>query len=880
MPRAVARFARSIPWLAAGILTAFAAPAAAARLGSDVAPVLEEIHLRVDPDSTTYAGWVRVTLDVRKPTPVVRLHAEGQTLERVTLTQSGRAIPVREERGEAGAIALTAAAPLAKGPALLEIRFSNAFNTQAVGLYRMVKDGAGYLFTQFEAEEARKAFPCWDEPCFKFPYRLTLEVPEREQALFNTPTERQTVERGWKTLSFEKTPPMPSYLLAIAAGPLEFVDVPGAKVPTRIVTIRGQSQLAGLAAETAPPVVAALEGYFGMPYPYRKLDLIAVPEYWYGAMENPGAITFADNALLLDPKAATVDQRRRLTRYLAHELAHMWFGDLVTMAWWDDLWLNESFADWMGDKISDQVAPQFKLGLQELENIEGIMDTDARPSTDAIHQQVEKGDEAMHNVGLAYNKGKAVLGMFEHWIGPEVFRRGINQYLAAYAWKNATAGDLWAALAQVSGKNVTAAMAGYIDHPGLPLVTIELLANGNLRLTQRRFLNYGVQAEPRRWQVPMTIRWSDGSAVHATPFLLDGPSATVPLAAGAIPAWVMPNAEARGYFRWSVPPDMMQALARQATEVMTPAERIAFLGNLAALLDAGALHGDQYLAALAELARDPEPIVAEAVIGGLGNAKRVFVTDADRDAFAVFVRRTLQPMAERFGLERREGEDEAAASVRPELLTWLGREGRDPVALALADRIAESYLADPGSVDASLAGPALQLHARQGDRALYERYRQGFENATIPAARARYLGALGCFDDPALREEALRYVFTPVVRAPETFTIPFAIASRSDRDEERMFHWLQENYDKVAAKLPPSFLNRLASRWVGCDRERLALAREFYSQSQHQVTGTTKTLAQSAEAVGDCAGLRDREGAAVRAYLRGLPEGARAAGAR
>ena len=222
MRRAVACFARSISWLTAGVAIAFAVPAGAARLGSDVVPVFQEIHLRADADTTWYTGWVRVTLEVKKPTAIVRLHAQGQTLEQVTLTQAGHAIPVRQERGDAGALTLTAREPLGKGPAVLEIRFSNAFDTQAVGLYRMVRERAGYLFTQFEAEEARKAFPCWDEPCFKFPYQLTLEVPERHQALFNTPIERQTTERGWKTIVFEKTPPMPSYLLAIVTGPLEF----------------------------------------------------------------------------------------------------------------------------------------------------------------------------------------------------------------------------------------------------------------------------------------------------------------------------------------------------------------------------------------------------------------------------------------------------------------------------------------------------------------------------------------------------------------------------------------------------------------------------------------------------------------------------------
>src|SRR5262245_57371370 len=302
------------------VLTAFACLAAAglgARasaeflLGAAVPPTCQPTHRRTTADTTDYSGWVKADLDVRKPTATRSLHAEGQTLQQVKLTQNGKAIAVKQTRGEFGLLTLTAPKPLAKGAASLEIQFTNPFNTKAVGLYRMSKENQGYLFTQFEATDARKAFPCWDEPGFKFPYQITLEIPQAHQALSNTPIERETSGAGWKTIAFEKTPPMPSYLLAMAIGPLEFVDVPGLEFPTRIATIRGQSHLAQLAVEATPPIVAALEKYFDMPYPYKKLDLVAVPEYWFGAMENPGAITFTESALLLDPKSVSAQSKRR-----------------------------------------------------------------------------------------------------------------------------------------------------------------------------------------------------------------------------------------------------------------------------------------------------------------------------------------------------------------------------------------------------------------------------------------------------------------------------------------------------------------------------------------------------------------------------------------
>ena len=664
---------------------------------------------------------------------------------------------------------------------------------------------------------------------------------------------------------------MPSYLLALAMGPLEFVDVPGMKNPTRVVTVRGQSHLAQLAVETAPPIVAALERYFDMPYPYEKLDLVAVPEYWYGAMENPGAITFTERSLLLDPQSASTQSRRTLTRYLAHELAHMWFGDFVTMAWWDDLWLNESFADWMGDKITEEVAPQFQLQLGELETVQGVMETDARPSTDPIRQPTADGNEAMRAVGLAYYKGKAVLSMFEYWIGPDTFRRGVNEYLRAHAWKNAVAADLWASLGQVSGKDVTAAMAGYIDQQGFPLVTVEPLADGSVRLAQTRFLNYGVKADPLLWKVPIALKWSDGVQVRTQRVLLEGPNATVKLEGGGKPVWVMPNGDGRGYYHWSVPQQMMLALSHQASTAMNASERITFLGNLNALLEAGELRGDVFLRMLAEMAGDPVPLVASAVIGGLRSAEAAFVSDDLFGAWAVYVRQTLSPMAQRYGLEKKAGEPEVVSLMRPQLFSLLGERGQDPAALAMADRLAGQYLKDPAAAqDPALVGTALQLHAMKGDRALFDRYRQELENAKTPAARSRYLSALGEFRDPAIQDEALRYVAGGQVRANEIRTIPYGIRSQSDRGRDRVFAWMRAHYTQLTAKMPEAFQASLPGYASGCQAERIAIAKQFFSDPAHQVPGTEKELGQTVEEVEDCVGLRGREGAAVAAYLHRL----------
>ena len=546
--------------LASICLAALAAssPASAAdtRLGREVVPTFQSISLRLDADSLSYTGTTHIELEAKQATQTFRFHARGVRLD--TIRFAGSKGPVKlattiADTGQ-GLVTATLDRKISPGRYKLDITFHDTFNTDAVGLYRMEKDGHAYAFTQFEADYARDAFPCWDEPSIKIPYQFVISVPKDEVAIANTRPEKETVKDGWKTTVFTTTRPLPSYLLAIATGDLEWVDIPGLGVPGRVVTVKGQSHLAKAAVETTAPILHALEAYFGTPYPYDKLDLIAVPEYWAGAMENAGAITYTDRALLIDPSAQTASQLELLVRYSAHELAHMWFGDLVTMQWWDDLWLNESFADWMGDKITQQVHPEYSADLSALQDSQDIMFQDARPSTRAIRQPIESTVNLFENVGLAYDKGKAVLYMFERWIGPETFQKGVNAYLKTHAWGNATADDLWTELDRDSGRDVSHAMAGFIEQPGFPLVEVRPGANGSFVFSQRRFTNLGVDQKNLSWQIPLTVKFEHDGKVESRNLLLGTSEQTVDL--GKNVSWIYPNQDAYGYFRWNVPPAM------------------------------------------------------------------------------------------------------------------------------------------------------------------------------------------------------------------------------------------------------------------------------------------------------------------------------------
>ncbi len=838
------------------------------RLGGDVVPTFQSIRLHLDADKRNYSGTTRTELRVTKATNVVRLHAEGQKLVRVALVQGGDSIHVAIERGDRGLLTLTADRALEPGAATLTIEFTNGYGTRAVGLYRVYTGGHGYLFTQFESDDAREAFPCWDEPGFKFPYQFTLEVPAAHEAITNTPVASQAESGGWKTIVFEKTPPLPSYLLALATGPLEFTAVPGTRFPTRIVTVQGQKALTGYTAETTPKLVAALERWFGMPYPFAKLDLVAVPEFAYGAMENPGLITFRDALLLLDPASATVSQRRSGVSVNCHELSHMWFGDLVTMAWWDDLWLNESFADWMAAKITDETFPEFKHGLDELQAIDRTMKSDAQPSTQAIRAKTDAASAGLVNVGLVYNKGNAVLSTFENYLGPEVFQKGVRAYLKAHAWGNATAGDLWKALDQASGQPVSDAMATFTDQPGLPLVRMTP-AEGGVRLTQSRCTPWGVEQPAMRWKIPMVLRWSDGKKAVTTRVLLADESQVVKLPAR--PAWVMPNGGGRGYYAWSAPGDMIESLAAHAQDELAPAERLSFLGDLGLLLDAGEVHGDSYLRALAHFGSDPEPEVVAGVVEALMLVRRSFVPDSEAALFAPYVRQVLEPALARFGDEARPGEDEAIGTMRGDLLTALARDGEDAAVNAFALDAAKRYLANPASVDPGVVDAVLGLAARHGDAAFFDTLQARYEATTVPLLRRRWLGTLTAFEDPALEARALDYLMSDAVPGTDGIMAMRGFAGKGEGGGDRLLRWMMAHYDRIAARIPPPALRFLPMMGSGCSQERYRTMQAFYADPMRAgIPGISKTIEQVGDQVRGCIRLREREGGAVDGYLHSL----------
>jgi alanyl aminopeptidase len=854
--------------LAAGSLLcaslALAAPPGPLRLDPAVAPVSERVALEIDPDRPGYRGSVEIELRVAEPTSEFRFDAQGLRLDRARLEGPGGSVALAVSEKDEGLVVARAERTLDPGRYALSISFSGTLGTRAVGLYRVAAGGEHYAFTQFEAADARRAFPCWDEPEYKIPFRIELSIPRGMDAVGNTPVEKSEDRGRWKRVVFARTKPLPSYLLAIAVGRFDFVPIRGMSVPGRIVAPRGMGRLAGTAAREAGPILEAEERYFGIPYPYAKLDLVAVPEFWAGAMENAGAITFKDGILLLDPARVSVRERRELVFVVAHEMAHMWFGDLVTMRWWDDLWLNESFADWLADKITDRIDPRFGWRLASLEPVQRIMETDARPGTVPIRQKVESAGQGLNEVGLAYDKGRAVLAMVERWLGPDVFRRGVRRYLEAHRFGSATGEDLWDALSKASGRDVESPMHSFLDQPGLPLVSVVPEAGAAARLTQKRFLNAGARAVPETWSVPVVLKFSSGSSVGERSLLLDSASARVELPAA--PDWILPNADSAGYYRWSIPQAMLESLARKGPAAMNPSERIGFIGNLRGLVEAGEIPAGKALELLSGFGADPEPAVASMLVRALDGLRMPLATPDLAPAWAAYVRRVFRPALDRIGMEPRPGEPPAATLLRPSLLEELGEKGGDAEVAAFGRKEAAEYLKAPSAVDPSLALACLRIAAADGDMALFEQYRRKFESAAAPAERRRFLEALSAFRRPDVQAAMLSYAASGPLRSTELLVIPRWMDDDAGQRRAR-FRWLVDNFSTISSRIPPEFVGMLPHLAGGCEMATWNEARAFFAKPEHRAGATSGELERTGEQVEECARLRKREGGSAARFL-------------
>ena len=788
------------------------------RLPADVRPTGYDLHLEPDLEGGAFRGEVRIALRLARSRAEIVLHAADLAIERATAHSAGREMSARVRLARADETAvLRFPRPLAAGEATLALRFGGRLNQHLRGLYTASADGSRYAFSQCEAADARRILPCFDEPAFKARFRVAVTVRDGETAVSNGPVEREEPVPGGRVVRFAETPPLSTYLLALAVGRLE-ASAPRhlGPVPIRVWHVPGKGQLTAFALEAAAEALARLQDYFDIPYPYRKLDLVAVPDFEAGAMENAGAVFFRETLLLLDPATASLAERKRAAEVIAHELAHMWYGDLVTMAWWDDLWLNEAFATWMAYRVVADWRPEWRMWQGFEHDRSAALGMDALANTHPIYARVRSVAEATENFdAITYEKGAAVVRMIEHYLGADTFRAGVRLYMRRHREGNTVAADLWRALEEASGKPVAHVAQTWIAQPGFPLVSIAPRDGGPAALgvhQERFFADPRVPAARRRgkWPVPLVVKWRGGGGAATGRFLVDKTRDRLDLPTSAAPAWYFGNADAGGFYRVAHDPADRAALLADLSTGLTPVERLALAGDQWALVRSGRAPIESFLEVADALGEETDYDVLDGIAGPLDLIDEQVAEpgSAVQAGFRAWIARRFGPQLERLQWAAAPGEDDPTRLRRAALVRLLGGVAEAPAVLAEARRRLDAYLADRSALEPNLADPVVALAARVGDEALYDRYRAAVAAAATPQERRRFLLGLGSFRTRAARERTLAAVLTPEIPTQDVaFLLMRLLANPAARGETWKF--MTRKWAALRRRVPPLMISRL-----------------------------------------------------------------------
>jgi alanyl aminopeptidase len=611
------------------------------------------------------------------------------------------------------------------------------------------------------------------------------------------------------------------------------------------------------------PHLNGLEAWFDSPYPYPKLDILAVPEFAFGGMENPGLIVLADRMLVPEGQE-TPRKMRRINEVVAHELGHMWFGNLVTLAWWDDFWLNESFAEWIGNRMGQTVVDADGFTRARVNASQSALLSDGRATMRPVRTEVDPSHIFETTNFLAYPKGEALLSMVEAWLGPDTFQTGVRNYINANAWGNATSADLFAALGDASGKDVGAMMGPWLDRPGGPLVRLSV-DNTTLTWSQSRFLAHGAEADADvQWQIPLSIRWADDGGVHTGVVLLDGDEGTHDLNAEGAVQWLLPTADGVGYLAWHLPDPQLEALLAAGHALSGP-ERQAIVGDLELLTKAGVYTGGHLLRLLEGFAEETDPRVMRSVMSAQSALGSV-VEDDQEDAWGAYLVQTRSPWLTRIGLEAIEGEDAEIPALRTRLMDSLVKHADDEAVLAHLKTQASAFLADTNAVPIQLAGMALGATAMRSEPAFQQEMLDRWEAETEPHFKGIFLRAASLVPGDAQVERALAMAVEDKRPLREAITLSAgALATVDDRDFS--LQWTIDNYDRIAEMLPPQRRASLVYRGAGCDAERWQKAVDFFGHESRATTGTERAIREGAESVALCLAQRELHGESIQAYL-------------
>jgi aminopeptidase N len=847
------------------------------KLPKSVVPTHYAIELEPNLDNLTLAGLEIIDVEVREPTARLVLNAVGMTLSAAAIDNEMQSADITLDAANETAT-LTFPRPLAAGAHKLRIAFSAAINKFGRGLFYVdyPTDGGTkrMISSHLEPADARRIFPCWDEPAFKATFALTVTVPRTFLAVSNMPIAREEpVTPTLKQVAFAPTPKMSSYLVVLAAGELERMSAQADGVTVGVVTTLGKREQGRFALERAVDLLRYFNDYFGVKYPLPKLDLIAVPGGFGGAMENWGGITFFESRLLFDPASNAATARRGIFSILAHEMAHQWFGDLVTMGWWDNIWLNEGFASWMQAKAAEHLFPQWQTWLNS-DGKQFAMGLDARRTSHPIQQPVANETEAMAVFdGITYSKGQAFIRMLESYLGETTFRDGIRKYMTDHAYGNTTTADLWRALEAASGKPVASVAAGFTEQAGVPLVVAQATCVGDeqrIALRQERFriLSPSAAAKERatasarpRWQVPVALG-RPGALRPAQTILLQDRSEIV---AGQCGEPVKLNLGDIGYYRVEYDAASRAALAK-ALPLMAPADRVNLLADSWALVEAGRIEPASYLELVEEIGNDGTRAVWEQVIRTLTRLDWLARNRPERSTVQAYTRAKLRPLFDKVGWDARGGEGSDATLLRGRLIRVLGDLGDEQI-LAEAKRRFAAFQQDPSALPPALRDAVTHLVGLTADRATYDALLALARKTMSTSERVRYYSAAASARDGALARTSLELTLTNELPSNLVGNVIGTVAS-SGEQAELAWEFVQKNFDTLANKQGPSFRNTFVSNFMTnfSDAARAAELASF--APVHATSGGKMVAERSEEAILIAADFKARALPAIDAWIK------------
>ena len=836
------------------------------RLSEEIRPTRYAAELTAAPAATTFSGIIDIDVTLAKPASLLWLNAEDLTIERAAVNSR----PASVETAGGGLIGLRVPAALPAGPAKIHMVYRGKISVDSsAGIFQGEDGGAPYLFTQFEALDARRAFPCFDQPGFKTPWQLTLHIPKSDRAISNTPQASETDEPGgMKRVAFAETKPLPSYLVAFAIGPFDVVDAGTTgrnHVPVRIVTPRGKASQAAYAAQVTATIVQRLEDYFGVPYPYAKLDEVAIPlTFGFGAMENAGMVTYGQTILLADPASDTINRQREFASVAAHELAHQWFGDLVTTAWWDDIWLNEAFATWTSSKILAEWQPEWHSRLSDLQSKFGAMGSDSLVTARQIRQPIEAKDDVANAFDdITYEKGAAVIRMFEVWTGERQFRAGVTAYLKRYAFRNATANDFLDSIATASKPELSSAFKTFLDQPGIPEISASLDCSGAPRvvLSQKRYLPLGsAGSQGAQWKVPVCVRYEAGESGATDCFLLDKPSAEFPLKkADSCPAGIFANADGSGYYITNYQAGLLAKLLGEGSDWLDTAERVTLLHDLKKLADSGDARESDALAAARTFATSDQRLLAEEAREIVAGA-RDLVPAALRPNYAAFIRKTLGRRAAELGWSAKADDDADTKLTRASLVPFVAREGDDRELQAEARRLADGWFESRHGVDPDMLRGVLSTAAFAGGQDFFDRVLRELIKTQDRHERGALIAALRSFRDPKIVQQAIGLLFDKRLDVREASSFLFSGLGEPET-QALAFDFVRDHYDEVLQRLPRDgdFDAAASLPFVGqtfCDEPSRRAFVGFFQDRVRQFLGGPRNYAQVLEGIRLCEAQR------------------------